>query len=159
MNQALTPSRQEVMLFLEKEVELTGDTYLTSPETNWQPADLLPASNSEQFFDEVKMIQGQAENLDYDLLGEGDGLPEMNEVLDGVLKELFIDQYKKMYKENTSEYNYTVLRDAYMPNQYPGQNYINSCIDLYKAYYTDPDNKNLLQAAKTVRDNSSWIFL
>lgn len=68
MNQALTPSRQEVMLYLEKEVETVGATYLSPIETNWQPADLLPASNSESFFEEIKTIQGQAENLDYDLL-------------------------------------------------------------------------------------------
>jgi acyl-[acyl-carrier-protein] desaturase len=68
MNQALTPSRQEVMLYLEKEVETVGSTYLSPVETNWQPADLLPVSNSENFFEEIKTIQGQAENLDYDLL-------------------------------------------------------------------------------------------
>ncbi|GBL35116.1 hypothetical protein EMGBS15_07110 [Filimonas sp.] len=49
MNQALTPSRLEVMLHLEKEVETTGATYLSPVETNWQPGDLLPASSSESF--------------------------------------------------------------------------------------------------------------
>jgi acyl-[acyl-carrier-protein] desaturase len=68
MNQALTPSRQEVMLFLEKEVEQTGDQYLSPIETNWQPADFLPASNDADFFEEIKNIQGQAENMSYDLL-------------------------------------------------------------------------------------------
>jgi acyl-[acyl-carrier-protein] desaturase len=68
LNQALTPSRQEVMLFLEKEVEQTGSQYLSDVETNWQPADMLPASNTESFFEEVKDIQQQAENLSYDLL-------------------------------------------------------------------------------------------
>jgi acyl-[acyl-carrier-protein] desaturase len=68
MNQALTPSRNEVMLFLEKEVETSGDKYLSPIENNWQPGELLPASHSDSFFDEVKTIQGQAENMDYDLL-------------------------------------------------------------------------------------------
>lgn len=68
MNQALTPTRQEVMLFLEKEVETVGASYLSSPETNWQPGDLLPATSSESFFEDLKTIQGQAENMDYDLL-------------------------------------------------------------------------------------------
>jgi acyl-[acyl-carrier-protein] desaturase len=68
MKQALTPSRQEVMLFLEKEVELTGSKYLSSIETNWQPGELLPVASNESFFEEVKILQGQAENMDYDLL-------------------------------------------------------------------------------------------
>jgi acyl-[acyl-carrier-protein] desaturase len=68
MNQALTPSRIEVMLHLEKEVETTGVSYLSPIETNWQPGDLLPASSSETFFEDVKTLQGQAENMDYDLL-------------------------------------------------------------------------------------------
>jgi acyl-[acyl-carrier-protein] desaturase len=68
MKQALTPSRQEVMLFLEKEVELTGSKYLSSVETNWQPSELLPMTHSESFFEDLKTIQGQAENMDYDLL-------------------------------------------------------------------------------------------
>ena len=68
MNQALTPSKNEVMLFLEKEVETTGLNYLNPIETNWQPGDLLPASDSESFFEEIKTLQGQAENMHYDLL-------------------------------------------------------------------------------------------
>ena len=68
MNQAPTPSRQEVMLFLEKEIDEKGSTYLSPIETNWQPGDLLPATNSETFMDSLKDIQGQAENMSYDLL-------------------------------------------------------------------------------------------
>ena len=40
MNQALTPSRLEVMLYLEKEIEIVGASYLSPIETNWQPGDL-----------------------------------------------------------------------------------------------------------------------
>jgi acyl-[acyl-carrier-protein] desaturase len=68
MHQALTPTRQEVMLFLEKEVETVGANYLNPVETNWQPSELLPATHSENFIDDLKVIQGQAENMDYDLL-------------------------------------------------------------------------------------------
>jgi acyl-[acyl-carrier-protein] desaturase len=68
MNQALTPSRNEIMLFLEKEVETTGANYLNPIETNWQPSELLPATHEDSFFEELKTIQGQAENMDYDLL-------------------------------------------------------------------------------------------
>jgi acyl-[acyl-carrier-protein] desaturase len=56
------------MLFLEKEVELTGSKYLSSVETNWQPSELLPMTHSESFMEDLKTIQGQAENMDYDLL-------------------------------------------------------------------------------------------
>jgi acyl-[acyl-carrier-protein] desaturase len=68
MKQAMTPSRQEVMLFLEKEVEESGDKYLSPVETNWQPSDLLPATHTESFHDDLKTLQEQAENLNYDLL-------------------------------------------------------------------------------------------
>ncbi|MBL7765653.1 MAG: acyl-ACP desaturase [Chitinophagaceae bacterium] len=68
MNESMTPSREEVMLFLEKEVETVGLTYLSSPETNWQPGDFLPVSHAENFAAEVKILQEQAENLNYDLL-------------------------------------------------------------------------------------------
>lgn len=67
-NNTATPSRNEVMLFLEQEVETVGLNYLSSPETNWQPGDLLPQSHAENFAQEVKELQGQAENLNYDLL-------------------------------------------------------------------------------------------
>lgn len=68
MQQSITPSRNEVMLFLEKEVEQSGMAYLSSADENWQPADLLPDASTEQFFSEVKTLQEQAENLSYDLL-------------------------------------------------------------------------------------------
>lgn len=68
MNQDIQLSRQEVMLFLEKEVEQSAGQYLSSVESNWQPADLLPQSDAPDFFDEIRNIQEQAENLNYDLL-------------------------------------------------------------------------------------------
>lgn len=68
MNQDIQLSRQEVMLFLEKEVEQSAGQYLSSVESNWQPADLLPQSDAPDFFHEIRNIQEQAENLNYDLL-------------------------------------------------------------------------------------------
>lgn len=68
MNPAITLTRQEVMLFLENDVDTVGSKFLNSIETNWQPGDLLPASHTESFFEDIKTIQGQAENMDYDLL-------------------------------------------------------------------------------------------
>lgn len=68
MQQALTPTRQEVMMFLEKEVEQVGYNFLSPIESNWQPSELLPMTSSENFHEELKVLQGQAENLDYDLL-------------------------------------------------------------------------------------------
>ncbi len=68
MQEKLPLTRQEVMKFLEKNIEQVGDDYLSKPETNWQPADMLPQSHNEAFFEDIKTIQGQAENLSYDLL-------------------------------------------------------------------------------------------
>lgn len=50
MNQDIQLSRQEVMLFLEKEVEQSAGQYLSSVESNWQPGDLLPQSDAPDFF-------------------------------------------------------------------------------------------------------------
>ncbi|MBP6456899.1 MAG: acyl-ACP desaturase [Chitinophagaceae bacterium] len=68
MNQVIIPSRVEIMKFLESSVDFISTDYLKPIETNWQPSEFLPQSNSEEFFEEIKTIQGQAENLDYDLL-------------------------------------------------------------------------------------------
>jgi len=68
MNQAQSINRSEVMLHLGKDVELYTNEFLKSIDTNWQPGELLPDSSSESFFDDIKTIQGQSENLSYDLL-------------------------------------------------------------------------------------------
>ena len=60
--------RKEVMQSMEKSMDDIIDKYLKPVETMWQPADLLPASNSPEFFDAIKEIQEQAQELDYDLL-------------------------------------------------------------------------------------------
>ncbi len=64
----LKPSREEVMLEIEPFAAQITKDFLKPIEENWQPSELLPESQSESFFDEVKIIQQQAENLSYDLI-------------------------------------------------------------------------------------------
>lgn len=65
---SLKLSRQEVLLFLEKEVDETRDKFLSNIETNWQPGELLPQTHEPDFQEQLHKIQGEAENLNYDLL-------------------------------------------------------------------------------------------
>ena len=41
------------MDFLAQQMETIIDTYLTSIDNNWQPSDLLPVSNNENFLQDV----------------------------------------------------------------------------------------------------------
>jgi acyl-[acyl-carrier-protein] desaturase len=68
MNQAQSTTRSEVMLQLGNNIETYTSEFLKSIESNWQPGELLPDSSSESFFEDIKTIQGQSENLSYDLL-------------------------------------------------------------------------------------------
>ncbi|MGV3527847.1 MAG: acyl-ACP desaturase [Flavisolibacter sp.] len=61
-------SKAEVMNHLDKSIGEAMKTYLKPVDKIWQPADLLPESDSESFFDDVKMLQEKASNLSYDLL-------------------------------------------------------------------------------------------
>ena len=61
-------TRQEVMLAIEPFAAKVASDFLKPIEENWQPSELLPESQSENFFADVKTIQQQAENLSYDLL-------------------------------------------------------------------------------------------
>ena len=56
------------MNHLDKSIGEAMKTYLKPVEKIWQPADLLPESDSESFFDDVKTLQEKASNLSYDLL-------------------------------------------------------------------------------------------
>lgn len=56
------------MQYLSKGVTSVSEEMLKPIETNWQPSDFLPDSADESFYDKVKEIQQQAENLSYDLL-------------------------------------------------------------------------------------------
>jgi acyl-[acyl-carrier-protein] desaturase len=58
--------RLEVMQFLEKKVDTFVDQYLIPVEKIWQPSDLLPNSESENFFEEVKELREIAKDLPYD---------------------------------------------------------------------------------------------
>ena len=63
---ALNNIRLEVMQFLEKSVDSFVDQFLIPVEKIWQPSDLLPNSESETFFDEVKDLREIAKDLPYD---------------------------------------------------------------------------------------------
>jgi acyl-[acyl-carrier-protein] desaturase len=58
--------RLEVMQFLEKNIDSFVENYLIPVEKIWQPTDLLPDSQSEGFFDEVKELREIAKDLPYD---------------------------------------------------------------------------------------------
>ena len=63
---ALNNIRLEVMQFLEKSVDSFVDQFLIPVEKIWQPSDLLPNSESETFFEEVKELREIAKDLPYD---------------------------------------------------------------------------------------------
>lgn len=59
--------RLEVMQTIEKSMEELLKKYLKPIETNWQPSELLPASDSQEFFEEIREIQELAKEMNYDL--------------------------------------------------------------------------------------------
>src|SRR5690554_6830534 len=58
--------RLEVMQFLEKNIDTFVQNYLIPVEKIWQPSDMLPDSQSENFFEEVRELQEYAKELPYD---------------------------------------------------------------------------------------------
>ena len=58
--------RLEVMQTIEKRVDSFLEQYLIPAEQTWQPTDFLPDSQGENFFEEVKKIRGEAQELGYD---------------------------------------------------------------------------------------------
>ncbi len=64
----VTDTRIEVMQFMAKNVDAIVGEYLKTPETNWQPADLLPDSSRETFTQEIKDLQAECKELPYDYL-------------------------------------------------------------------------------------------
>jgi acyl-[acyl-carrier-protein] desaturase len=64
----VTHTRLEVMHFLAKKMDNIVDSYLTKIDDNWQPADLLPDSNSDTFLSDVKELQEECRELPYDYL-------------------------------------------------------------------------------------------
>lgn len=58
--------RLEVMQFLEKNVDSFVDQFLIPVEKIWQPSDLLPNSESDNFIEEVRELREIAKDLPYD---------------------------------------------------------------------------------------------
>ncbi len=63
---ALHNVRLEVMQQLEKKVDGFIDRYLVPVEKTWQPTDLLPNSQNENFEEELKELRELAKDLPYD---------------------------------------------------------------------------------------------
>ena len=61
-------SRKEVMTYLEQFMLNEMSEYLKPVEDMWQPADFLPDSSRDTFFEEVKELQESAKELSYDLV-------------------------------------------------------------------------------------------
>ncbi|TPG65887.1 acyl-ACP desaturase [Hymenobacter nivis] len=61
-------SRSEVLQHLEGFLKENIYNFLKKVEDSWQPADYLPDSRRETFFDEVKDLREKAGSLSYDLL-------------------------------------------------------------------------------------------
>lgn len=59
--------RLEVMQTIEQSMDDLLKKYLKPIEKNWQPSDLLPESNSPEFYEEIKEIQELGKDIDYDL--------------------------------------------------------------------------------------------
>lgn len=58
--------RLEVMRFLEQDIETFMKDYLIPAEKIWQPSDLLPNSESESFFEDIRELREIAKDLPYD---------------------------------------------------------------------------------------------
>lgn len=58
--------RLEVMQFLEKNIDSFVESYLIPVEQIWQPTDMLPDSQNENFYEEVKELREIAKDLPYD---------------------------------------------------------------------------------------------
>jgi len=58
--------RMEVMKTIEADIPDFIDKFLVDIEENWQPSDLLPDTNDENFFDQFHQIREQAKDLSYD---------------------------------------------------------------------------------------------
>lgn len=61
-------SRREVLMYIEKYMLKMMPTYLKPIDTNWQPSDFLPDSNSESFYQDIKLLRENAKDLSYDLV-------------------------------------------------------------------------------------------
>ena len=58
--------RLEVMEAIEPKILGFMESFLIPVEDIWQPSDFLPDSQSEDFFEQVSQIRGEARELGYD---------------------------------------------------------------------------------------------
>ena len=65
-NQESFHVRMDVMKTIEHRIDEFIERYLSPVEKNWQPSDLLPDTNSEEFFSVFHEIREQAKELCYD---------------------------------------------------------------------------------------------
>lgn len=65
---SMSPSKREVMKFIEKDMAHFVDSYLVNIDENWQPADLLPMSQSQSFTSDIMELQRECKELPYDYL-------------------------------------------------------------------------------------------
>ncbi len=63
---ALNNIRLEVMQTIEKQVDGFVEKYLIPVEEIWQPTDLLPNLQNDNYVDEIEQIRGEAKELGYD---------------------------------------------------------------------------------------------
>jgi acyl-[acyl-carrier-protein] desaturase len=61
-------ARREVMKHIESFMLEKMNEYLKPIDTNWQPSDFLPDATNNNFFEEIKELQGSAKELSYDLV-------------------------------------------------------------------------------------------
>ena len=64
----LKPSRIEAMHFLAQKIESIIEEFLKKIDDNWQPADFLPDSSSENFTNEIKELRAECKELPYDYM-------------------------------------------------------------------------------------------
>lgn len=64
----LPTTRIEVMKFLGQKIDDLVQDYLKPIDKNWQPSDLLPDSTSDNFYEEIKIVQESCRELPYDYM-------------------------------------------------------------------------------------------
>ena len=64
----LPASRIEVMNFVGREMDSFINSFLKPQDKNWQPADLLPDSTTDDFLPDVKLLQESCRELPYDYI-------------------------------------------------------------------------------------------
>ena len=112
---AIQNVRLEVMQFLGEKIDSFVDEFLIPVEKIWQPTDLLPNSQNESFFEEVKELREIAKDLPYDfwvtLIGDTiteEALPTYESWLlniDGVNQEEETNVWNRWFRQWTGEEN------------------------------------------------------